>query len=79
MLFSPTDLKSEHWLPQIPDIAAGKNIDEDYKILAVKLHQLATVNGLPNLQSYLSISGDVQKFNMAHTNGNIFIYLLFEY
>ena len=63
MLFSPPDLKSEHWLPQIPDIASrGKNIDEEVQEFTVRLQQLSTVNGLPSLQSYLSLSRDVQKF-----------------
>lgn len=70
MLFSPSDLKSEYWLPQMPEIVAGKNImDEDYKLFTVRLQQLATVNGLPNLQSYLSISGDIQKKNINESNG----------
>jgi len=77
MLFSPSDLKSEHWLPQIPNVAKGINMDdEEYQILRIKLQQLATINGLPNLQSYLSISGDVQKMNMVDSNGKESIHSL---
>ena len=50
--------------------------NEEYQILRIKLQQLATINGLPNLQSYLSISGDVQKMNMVDSNGNESIHSL---
>ena len=70
MLFSPQDLKTEHWLPQIPEVAPNQIIDADYLAASVKLQHLVTVNGLPNLQSYLSISGDVQKLNINSSDGN---------
>jgi len=73
MMFSPPDLKSEAWLPLLPIVKPGPNFDEEYKSLSVKLQQLATVNGIPNLKSYLSISGDVQRLNINETKGTIFL------
>ena len=73
MLFSPPDLKSEKWLPEIPVVSTlQQNFDEEYRAVNVKLQQLATVNGLPNLKSYLSISGDVEKLNISDGEGKIF-------
>ena len=75
MMFSPPDLKSEKWFPEIPIITNHQQtFDGDYKAISVKLQQLATVNGLPNLKSYLSISGDVQKLNMNESEGKTFNY-----
>ena len=74
MMFSPPDLKSEKWFPEIPILTAGENFDEDYKALSVKLQQLATVNGLPDLKSYLSISADVHKLTITESEGkSVFI------
>ena len=69
MLFSPEDLMTEHWLPIMPDMAGKLAQDDDYKALNVKLHQLASINGLPDLKSYLSLSGDVNKLNVNASGG----------
>ena len=76
MLFSPADLMTEHWLPEIPEMEGKLVEDENYKAISIKLHQLSTVNGLPDLKAYLSLSGEVKKLNIDDSGGTKYIDLI---
>ena len=62
MLFTDESLEREQWLPHEPPASTGSMIDPTLKQGCIQLKELSAVNGLPDLQRYMGIRGDVTKF-----------------
>ncbi len=60
MLFTDETLHREHWLPLEPTASSTATtvdpiLEKDY----IQLKELAVINGLPNLQRYMGLKGDI--------------------
>ena len=60
MLFTDESLVTEVWLPAEP--SAGLAIDPILQDTHIQLHQLAVVNGLPDLRRFMGLEGDIGGF-----------------
>ena len=62
MLFTDEDLFSEQWLPYEPPATRERETDSILQQGYIKLNELAIINGLPNLQRYLGLQGDLSNY-----------------
>jgi hypothetical protein len=71
MLFSNEDLVTEEWLPKSPPDSssrAAQGIPQEFLSYSVQLYELAVVNGLPCLESYLGLNGHFSKVTAKARN-----------
>ena len=63
MLFTHEDLDTECWLPKTPPSHSESSpiFPEEYYSCSVQLHEFSVVNGLPDLEKYLGLQGNITK------------------
>ena len=83
MLFTHEDLVTESWLPKRPPNGPSSNqvsihIPKEFESCSIQLHEFAVVNGLPDLEAFLGLTGDITKLTakarsgVADVGGNIY-------
>ena len=63
MLFTHEDLVTECWLPKTPPSHSESStiFPGEYYSCIVQLHEFSVVNGLPDLEKYLGLQGNITK------------------